>query len=270
MRRQVLREDETAVNVSGRAIALAAILGVGLVLGAEVLAQQQTPVPDAPTPQAPTALPGTQGPITPGIGAGETPSGSGGSSSNPGPAQPEQPPPPPPSQPPAATAPQPNAQDTPPEEGITAVNTVIRAQVTEVVVPVTVKDSKGNPVAGLTWRDFTVYENNVREPLRVFSVDPRPISVAFVIDQTLPANYMREVNESMNAIQGALTPYDEAAVFTYTNGAKEWTGFTGAQGARLPAVLSLAQATGSDPRCPSIAARTAGCSITQNGNCVGS
>ena len=256
------------MNVSARAIALAAILGVGLVLGAEVLAEQQTPVPDAPTPQAPTALPGTQGPITPGIGAGETPSGPGGSSSNPGGAQPEQPPLPPANQPPAPTAPQPNAQDTPPEQGITAVNTVIRAEVTEVVVPVTVKDSKGNPVAGLTWRDFTVYENNVREPLRVFSVDPLPISVAFVIDQTLPANYMQEVNESMNAIQGALTPYDEAAVFTYTNGAKEWTGFTGAQGGRLPAVLSLAQATGSDPSVPIDSGPYSACSITQNGNCV--
>ena len=263
-----MREDEKAVNVSGRAIALAAILGVGLVLGAEVLAQQQTPVPDAPTPQAPTALPGTQGPITPGMGAGDTPSGSAGSSSNPSPAQPDQPPPPASSQPPAPPASLPNAQDAPPEQGISAVNTVIRAEVTEVVVPVTVKDSKGNPVAGLTWRDFTVYENNTREPLRVFSVDPRPISVAFVVDQTLPANYMHEVNESMNAIQGALTPYDEAAVFTYTNGAKEWTGFTGAQGNRLPAVLSLAQATGSDPSVPIDSGPYSGCSITQNGNCV--
>jgi VWFA-related protein len=141
--------------------------------------------------------------------------------------------------------------------------------VTEVVVPVMVKDSKGNPIAGLTWRDFTVYENNTRAPLRVFSVDPRPISVAFVIDQTLPANYMREVNESMNAIQGALTPYDEAAVFTYTNGPKEWTGFTGAQGARLPAVLSLAQATGSDPMVPEDTADPLGmaCPMYVNGNC---
>ena len=254
-----LTEEEKAVNVRERAIALAALLGVGLVLGSGVLAQQQTPVPDAPTPQAPTALPGTQGPITPGIGAGETPSGSSGSSSNP-------------SQPPAATAPQPNAQDTPPEEGSAALNhtfTLPPVEVNEVVVPVTVKDPKGNPVAGLTWRDFTVYENNVREPLRVFSVDPRPISMAFVIDQTLPSNYMREVNESMNAIQGALTPYDEAAVFTYTNGAKEWTGFTGAQGSRLPAVLSLAQATGSDPMVPVTDGPLSGaCGIYQNGNCA--
>jgi VWFA-related protein len=145
-----------------------------------------------------------------------------------------------------------------------------RIQTTEVVVPVTVKDPKGNPVAGLTWRDFTVYENNVREPLRVFSVDPRPVSVAFVIDQTLPSNYMREVNESMGAIQGALTPYDEAAVFTYTNGAKEWTGFTGAQGNRLPAVLSLAQATGTDPMVPNVGGSpmSEACPLYQNGNCA--
>ncbi len=253
------------MNVPGRAIALAALVG----LGSAVLAQQQAPVPDAPTPQAPTGtLPGVQGPITPGIGAGETPSNSSGSSSNPSPAQPEQPPPPP-NQPPAATAPAPNTQDTAPEEGVRALNTVIHAQVNEVVVPVTVKDPKGNPVAGLTWRDFTVYENNVREPLRVFSVDPRPISVGFVIDQTLPSNYMHEVNESMNAIQGALTLYDEAAVFTYTNGAKEWTGFTGAQGNRLPAVLSLAQATGSDPMVPVTDGPLSGaCPIFQNNNCA--
>ena len=73
-----------------------------------------------------------------------------------------------------------------------------------VQVPVTVKDSKGNLVSGLTWRDFTVYENNTREPLRVFSVDPQPLSIAFVIDQTVPSNVMTQVNHSMGSIEGAL------------------------------------------------------------------
>jgi VWFA-related protein len=203
------------------------------------------------------------------MGSGETPEGSAASSSSAGQQPPAQPlPPPPSSQPPAAAAPQANSQDTAPEEGIAAVNASFVSHVTEVVVPVTVKDPKGNPVAGLTWRDFTVYENSTRVPLKVFSVDPRPMSVAFVIDQTLPANIMREVNESLNAIQGALTPYDEAAVFTYTNGAKEWTGFTGAQGSRLPAVLSLAQATGTDPMVPENSGPLAGCNIRENGSCV--
>ena len=43
---------------------------------------------------------------------------------------------------------------------------------TYVEVPVTVKDSKGKPIAGLTWRDFKVYENDTWEPLKIFTVDP--------------------------------------------------------------------------------------------------
>ncbi len=263
-----MREEEIAVKTASRDIALAALWCVGLVLASAVLAQQQPAVPDAPTPQAPTELPGTQGPITPGIGAQAGPSGPNSSSTA---GQPQPTPEPAPAQPPAppsqpATVQQ-QEQTTPPEEG-NAATTRFVVQVNFVEVPVTVKDSKGNLVSGLTWRDFTVYENNVREQLRLFSVDPRPLSIAFVIDQTLPSNVMREVNQSMGAIQGALTPYDEAAVFTYTNGAKEWTGFTGAQGARLPAVLSLAQATGSDPMVPVNSGPLAGCSIRENGNCV--
>jgi hypothetical protein len=44
---------------------------------------------------------------------------------------------------------------------------------------------------------------------------------------------MAKVNNSLGAIQGALTPYDEVAVFSYNNGAQERTGFTGAQSARV-------------------------------------
>jgi VWFA-related protein len=143
-----------------------------------------------------------------------------------------------------------------------------RQFVNEVVVPVTVKDPKGNAVAGLTWRDFKVYENNTKETIRVFSVDPAALSVAFVIDQTLPANIMDDVNRSMGAIQGALTPYDEAAVFSYTHFTKEWTGFTGGQSSRLPAVLSLAQATGTEPGVADPSGPLSGaCSISINGNC---
>jgi VWFA-related protein len=253
------------LNVGWRVIGPAALLGVAAVLASGVLAQQQQPaVPDAPTPQAPTALPGTEGPITPGSGSTGAPPGSKSSSAT-GQPQPEQAQPPaPPSQP--ATVQQ-QVQTTPPEQGNGATARFV-VQVNFVEVPVTVKDSKGNLVAGLTWRDFTVYENNVRQQLRLFSVDPRPLSIAFVVDQTLPSNVMREVNESLGAIQGALTPYDEAALFTYTNGAKEWTGFTGAQGARLPAVLSLAQATGTDPLVPINDGPMAGCNIRENGNCV--
>ncbi|MGB7266049.1 MAG: VWA domain-containing protein [Terracidiphilus sp.] len=253
------------MNAGWNAVAPAALLGVGLLLGTGVLAQQQS-VPDAPTPQAAPSLQSVDGPITPGIGASGTPSGANSSS---GTGQPQQQPAQPPKAPaeePTVTQ-QPPTQATPPELGTAALAT-FRVEVNFVSVPVTVKDSKGNLVSGLTWRDFTVYENNRRVNLNVFSVDPEPLSIAFVIDQTLPSNIMSQVNQSMGAIQGALTPYDEAAVFTYTNGAKEWTGFTGAQGSRLPAVLSLAQNIGTDPMVPINDGPLAGCSIRQNGNCV--
>lgn len=163
-------------------------------------------------------------------------------------------------------------QTTPPDlppagEGYEATTRFV-LNVNFVEVPVTVKDSKGKLVAGLTFRDFKVFENGTREPLRLFTVDPFPLSIAFVIDQSLTSDVMAKVNDSLGAIQGALTPYDEVAVFSYHNGAQERTGFTGAQSARLPAVLALTKATGSDMQVPINSGPLAGCSIRQNGNCV--
>ena len=258
-------EDGFTVK-SWKAIVPVGLLSIGLLLASGIPAQQQQgSVPDAPTPQAPPPLPGINGGITPGSGSGEAPttpdSGSAGAAQT----APEQPPAPASQEPPVEQRETPQAA--PPEQGRGAVANFV-VQVNFVQIPVTVKDSKGNLVSGLTWRDFTVYENSTREPLRVFSVDPEPLSIAFVIDQTLPSNVMDEVNRSMGSIEGALTPYDEAAVFTYTNGAKEWTGFTGGQSSRLPAVLSLAQATGTDPEVPVTGGNPfAACPMSVNGNC---
>jgi VWFA-related protein len=132
-----------------------------------------------------------------------------------------------------------------------------------------VKDSKGQLVAGLTFRDFKVFENDQREPLRLFTVDPAPLSIVFLIDQSVTSDVMTKVNDSLGAIQGALTPYDEVAVFTYNNGAQDRSGgFTGAQSARVPYVLSMTKAAGSEDLVPVNSGPLAGCSIRQNGNCV--
>ena len=150
------------------------------------------------------------------------------------------------------------------------IGATIRTYTTYVEVPVTVKDSKGKPVAGLTWRDFKVYENDKWEPLRIFSVDPAALSIAFVIDQSLTSDVMAKVNDSLGAIQGSLSPYDEVAVFSYNNGPREWTGFTGAQGNRVPAVLALAKATGRDDLVPINGGPFGGCAMTKNGGCIDS
>jgi VWFA-related protein len=247
---------------------------VGLCVYVEwpVLAQAQQSVPDAPTPQAPPPLPGVSGAITPGAGSGPAPASSSSPSSSdsapvPAAAAPaNEPPPPAESAPIVAPAAPGDAAQGPAPAGGNIANFVVDVNFVE--VPVTVKDSKQREVSGLTWRDFKVYENGTLVHLNFFSADPQPLSIAFVIDQSLPSNVMSKVNTSLGAIQGALSPYDEAAVFSYSNGPKEWTGFTGAQGNRLPAVLALAKAVGTDPMVPINSGPFANCSIRENGNCV--
>ena len=260
------------------AIALAALLSLStnshLSLSLAAVAQQQQPaVPDAPTPQAPKPLASdVNGPITPGQGSGETTTGPTSSSNLP------QQQPAPASQAPSSQAPTNQGRDqvqtTAPEtptagEGVERVTNLIRQHVTFVEVPVTVKDPKGKLVAGLTYRDFKVFENDTREPVAFFTTDSFPLSIAFVIDQSLTSDVMTKVNNSLGAIQGALTPYDEVAVFTYNNGAQNRSGgFTGAQSARVPFVLSMAKSAGEEMLVPVSDGPMAGCNIRQNGNCV--
>lgn len=121
---------------------------------------------------------------------------------------------------------------------------IIRAQTNLVEIPFVVKDKHGNLVPALTWRDVQVYENGVRKHISLFSSDPFPLSVGFVIDQTLPFEVMKQVNYSLGAVQGAFSAYDEVAVYTYANGVSRRTTFTGAQSARLGAVLEQSKSSG--------------------------
>ncbi len=121
---------------------------------------------------------------------------------------------------------------------------VIHAKVNFVEIPFTVKDNKGKPVWGLTWRDVRIYENNVRQQLALFTVDPFPLSIALVIDQSLGFDNMAKVNNSLAAIQGAFTPYDEVSVFTYNNGPRMVTDFTAGPSARLTQALDRSKTTG--------------------------
>jgi VWFA-related protein len=254
-----------------RALALTAGLASSFALLPALHAQatQQPAVPDAPTPQGPKPLSDVKGQLTPGIGAQQTqpaqstaPSSSATGDDNPAPS----------TAPPASTAPD-TFQGAPPEvpdagKGVDSLGATIRVTTTAVEVPVIVKDPKGQMVAGLTWRDFRIFENNARQRITVFTVDPFPLSIAYVIDQSVTADVMNQVNISLGAIQGSLAPYDDVAVFTYNNGAKELTGFTGAQSHRLEAVLALSKATGREMQVPVTSGPLAGCSITSNGDCV--
>jgi VWFA-related protein len=122
-----------------------------------------------------------------------------------------------------------------------------------VIVPVIVRDKHNQLVSGLpSWR-FRVYEDNVRQRIVWFSTDAYPLSVAFVIDATLPADVMQKVNQSLSVVANALTPIDSVAVVTYSGTGPELvTNFTGAAGARLPAALEAAKRPGQEMGVPDV------------------
>jgi VWFA-related protein len=207
----------------------------GMLLAQQAVSQQQ-PIPDAPKPQALPDL----GNIAPGKGTTLTSNGDSTPADQNAPS----------SQLPSQPTTHPD--DGPPPELPAAgqgakVFTLAGPTVNFVQVPFTVKDSKGQLVPALNWRDVRVYENGLRQHISVFTSDPFPLSVALVIDQSVTFDTMEKINNALAALQGAFTPYDQVAVFTYNNGPQMRTDFTAAQSARLAAVLEQSKGTGRDP-----------------------
>jgi len=219
-------------------VALLALLAGGLALAA------QQAIPDAPAPQKATP-PGMFSGVTP--GQGTTPTSNNEDLKAPVPDAPK----------PGLKAVEPQTVEQGPPEalpptgaGPTATRAFVRVHTNFVEVPVTVKDSKGALVPGLTWRNFQVLENGQPQRISLFTVDPFPISAAIVVDQSLPADVMKKVNDSLAAMQGAFTPQDEVAVLSYNNGVKVQTEFTGAASARVNMALQKMKTKGRDMGVP--------------------
>jgi VWFA-related protein len=206
--------------------------------------QQQPPAQSIPDAPAPAGISNLKDQVQPGSGTAPAPA--------PGTADTPQDNAPQTQQQPGTPAPPDNFQQQPPEMPKPGEAFTIVRSVNYVDVPVTVRDKHHNLVPGLTWRQFKVYEDGQRMRIATFSVDPRPLSVAFVIDQTLPSDIMRKVNESLTALGGAFAPYDSIAVFTYNTSPVMVTDFTGSQGPRLVAALQSAKKPGREMGMPTV------------------
>jgi len=121
-----------------------------------------------------------------------------------------------PAPPPAAPANEAPSAPGPPSERDQMIDT-IRVNVNFVLVPVTVKDSRGHLVEGLTRVDFAIFENGVQQQIRLFTSDPFPLSAAVVLDIGLPDQVLRKVNDTLPALTGAFSQFDEVAFFTFGN-----------------------------------------------------
>jgi VWFA-related protein len=129
---------------------------------------------------------------------------------------------------------------------------VFTSNVNFVTVPVTVKDGSGHIVAGLLSNDFTVYENGVRQDLKYFTSDPFPLSAAVVVDMGLPEQVLDKVRQTLSALTGAFSPFDELSVYTYGTTVKKVSDFT-AVNQQLDAALKKVKAqTGRNPGVPTV------------------
>lgn len=213
--------------------------------------QTQSAAPNAPAPQPPpatTPLPDLKDAVTPGKGAGIPDDEAAGAAAA-GQTAPHQEsgtvqapqetaPPIDEVQKTAPIMPRPGESPLPPV-------TTFHVNETIVDVPVTVMNKHNQQVAGLPWWRFRVYEDGVRQRIWFFTTDAYPLSIALVIDDTLPSDVMDKVNQSLSVIPNALTPSDSVAVVTYAGTSPELvTDFTAASGARLPRALAMAEKPG--------------------------
>jgi VWFA-related protein len=106
-----------------------------------------------------------------------------------------------------------------------------------VLVPVTVKDREGRLVSGLLPKDFSVLENRQKQTLKFFTSDAFPLSAAVIFDTGMPDVGLRKVQETLSALQGAFSQFDEVGIYTYSSTVGRVADFTGV-GKQLTATLN--------------------------------
>jgi len=101
----------------------------------------------------------------------------------------------------------------------------IISTVTQVVVPVTVKDGSGRLVPDLRKDEFRILEDNVEQRIIHFSAEAVPLSLVLLIDNDLNRKNARQVAESLDSIIAGLSASDEAFVCRFDTYVHEGHGF---------------------------------------------
>jgi len=93
----------------------------------------------------------------------------------------------------------------------------IRATVSLVVVPVTVKDGVGELVTDLQQNEFRIFEDGVEQPIALFSVDAFPLSAVVLIDDDLKKSTADKVQKTLETVAGGFSASDEVSLWRFDN-----------------------------------------------------
>ena len=105
--------------------------------------------------------------------------------------------------------------------------TTFRSDSNLVSLNVSVFDQQGRVVKGLPRSAFTVFEDNQKQEIKVFSQEDVPISLGLVIDTSASmANKRERVNSAALAMVKASNPDDEVFVISFSDEAVVTQGFT--------------------------------------------
>jgi VWFA-related protein len=188
-------------------------------------AAAQPQLPDAPQPQSDATAP--PAPETPIPGSSPEPAAA--------PTAPDWTPPGPPPANPITTT-KPGTQPSLPLNARDQLYTLTR-NVNFVLLPVTIKNSDGHLVEGLVPKDFSVYEDGMRQRISFFTSDPFPLSAAIVLDLGLANTDWKKVRDTLPALVGAFSQFDEVALFTYSNIVQKVQDFSSINANQLAASL---------------------------------
>lgn len=96
-----------------------------------------------------------------------------------------------------------------------------------VVLPVTVKDRRGNLVPDLRKDEFRIFDDDVEQATEVFTAEAFPLSLVVLIDDDLKSQDAAQMAPTLRAITAGISPNDEAIICRFDLSFYPGDGFSG-------------------------------------------
>ena len=112
----------------------------------------------------------------------------------------------------SAPAPAPTPSAAPPDTPLSEAQNKISVKSDLVVLPVTVKNQKGDLVPDLQQSEFRIFDNDVEQSIDVFTEEAFPLSLVVLIDDDLKPKDAAQMAPTLRAITAGISAADEVIV----------------------------------------------------------